>query len=102
LDEVRKEVRRRMDEVEAKYGVKITFEEPQAVESPATSVEAPVVKKLAAAIEKVKGKKSLSNWNWRGNRWCILKNCRLQCNCLGNFRRNSSPTKRILCFGQFN
>lgn len=58
LDEVRKEARRRMDEVEAKYGVKITFEEPQAVESPATSVDAPVVKKLAAAIEKVNGKKA--------------------------------------------
>lgn len=58
LDDVRAEVRRRMDEVEQKYGVKIDFTEPQAVESPATAVDSPIVTKLTAAIEKVNGKKA--------------------------------------------
>ena len=55
LDMVRTEVAKRVSEVEAKYGVKIEVSEPQAQQSPATSVNAPVVKKLAAAIKKAHG-----------------------------------------------
>jgi len=42
-------------EVEKKHGVKIDYETPQKAESPATSVDAPVVKKLAAALKTVHG-----------------------------------------------
>ncbi|MFA6855970.1 MAG: M20 family metallo-hydrolase [Treponema sp.] len=55
LKEVLTEVRRRSDEVEKKYGVKIDYTTPQAEESPATPVDAPVVVKLAAAIQKAHG-----------------------------------------------
>ena len=55
LDEVRAEVNKRVAEVESKYGVKIELSEPQAQQSPATSVDAPVVKKLAAAIKAAHG-----------------------------------------------
>ena len=55
LDMVRAEVAKRVAEVEAKYGVKIEVTEPQAQQSPATSVDAPVVKKLSAAIKKAHG-----------------------------------------------
>ena len=40
-------------EIEKKYGVKVEYESPQKSESPATSSDAPVVKKLAAALKKV-------------------------------------------------
>ena len=55
LDMVRTEIAKRVNEVEAKYGVKIEVSEPQAQQSPATSVNAPVVKKLAAALKKAHG-----------------------------------------------
>lgn len=55
LDMVRTEVAKRVSEVEAKYGVRIEVSEPQAQQSPATPVNAPVVKKLAAAIKKAHG-----------------------------------------------
>ncbi len=55
LDTVRKEVQKRVHEVEKKYGVKIEVSEMQASESPATSKDAPVVKKLAAAIKAAHG-----------------------------------------------
>ena len=55
LDMVRAEVNKRVSEVESKYGVKIEVSEPQAQQSPATSVDAPVVKKLSAAIKKAHG-----------------------------------------------
>ncbi len=55
LDEVRGEVRRCVSEVEQKYGVSISWEEPQSVESPATPEDAPVVNKLAAAVKAVSG-----------------------------------------------
>lgn len=58
LDEVRSEARKRMDEIEKKYGVKISFTEEQAVQSPATPVDAPVVTELAQAIKAVTGKKA--------------------------------------------
>ncbi len=58
LDDVRKEVRRIMDEVEAEYKVKITWTEEQAVESPATPKDAPVVQKLTEAIAAVSGRKA--------------------------------------------
>lgn len=41
--------------VEQKYGVEVCYEVIQSSESPATPVDAPVVKKLAAAIKKVHG-----------------------------------------------
>ncbi|MCR4821869.1 MAG: M20 family metallo-hydrolase [Treponema sp.] len=55
LDQVRKEVKERVLKVEKDYGVKIEVSEPQAQQSPATPVDAPVVKKLAAAIKKAHG-----------------------------------------------
>lgn len=55
LDMVRAEVSKRVSQVEEKYGVKIEVTEMQAQQSPATSVDAPVVKKLAAAIKKAHG-----------------------------------------------
>ena len=55
LDMVRAEVNKRVAEVESKYGVKIEISEPQAQQSPATPVSAPVVKKLAAALKKAHG-----------------------------------------------
>lgn len=58
LDEVRKEVRRIMDEVEAEYKVKITWTEEQAVESPATPADAPVVRILSEAVAAVSGRKA--------------------------------------------
>lgn len=58
LNDVRKEVRRIMDEVESEYHVKITWTEEQAVESPATPKDAPVVKKLAEAIFAVSGRQA--------------------------------------------
>ncbi|MDR1748798.1 MAG: M20 family metallo-hydrolase, partial [Spirochaetaceae bacterium] len=56
LDTVRSEILRRIAAVERKYGVSITFTEEQAVESPATPVDAPVVKALSRAIKQVYGK----------------------------------------------
>ena len=55
LDMVRAEVSKRVKEVEEKYDVKIEVSEPQAQQSPATPVDAPVVKKLATAIKKAHG-----------------------------------------------
>lgn len=56
LDDIRAQVRAMADAVEAKYGVKIEITEDQAESSPATPVDAPVVTKLAAAINKAHGK----------------------------------------------
>lgn len=58
LDMVRGEFQKVISDVEKKYGVKIETSEEQAVESPATPVDAPVVKKLSEAIEKVYGRKA--------------------------------------------
>ena len=55
LDEVRAEVKKRVSEIEEKYGVTVEVTEPQSQQSPATSADAPVVKKLAAAIQKAHG-----------------------------------------------
>ncbi len=41
--------------IEKKYGVKVSFEYPQMSESPATPVDAPVVKKLSFALKKAHG-----------------------------------------------
>ena len=41
------------DEIQKKYGVTVSFDKPQAVESPATPADAAVVKKLAEAIKAV-------------------------------------------------
>ncbi|WP_407425397.1 M20 family metallo-hydrolase [Treponema sp.] len=51
LEEVRAEVAKRVSEIEEKYGVKIEVTEPQAQQSPATPVTAPVVQKLKEAIK---------------------------------------------------
>ncbi len=56
IEEVMAEVRRRCDAVEQQYGVKIEVTTPQAESSPATPVDAPVVKLLADAVKKVHGK----------------------------------------------
>ncbi len=55
LDMVRAEVKKRVAEIEAKYGVQIEVTEMQAAESPATPVDAPVVQKLAQAIKQAHG-----------------------------------------------
>ena len=55
LSEVRKAIDERVLEVEKKYGVKVSIEELQHEESPATPVDAPVVKKLSAAIKTAHG-----------------------------------------------
>ena len=58
LDEVRKEVSKRMKEVEQKYGVTIEVSELQAEQSLPTPADAPVVLELKNAIEKVHGIKA--------------------------------------------
>ena len=55
LDEVRAELKKRMNAVEQKYGVTVTVEELQAEQSKATPQDAPVVKELAAAIKEAHG-----------------------------------------------
>ena len=53
------QVLERVDEccrsIEAEYGVKVEYTTPQRSESPATSVDAPVAKKLAESIKRVHG-----------------------------------------------
>lgn len=58
LDEVRKEIQKRAKMMEEKYGVKISIHEKQAVESPATPKDAPVVLALQKAIKQLKGKEA--------------------------------------------
>jgi len=55
LADVLREVQKRCDDVEKKYSVKIEYETPQAEESPATPVDAPVVVMLSEALKKVHG-----------------------------------------------
>ncbi len=55
LKEVLAKVDKCCREVEALYGVKVEYTTPQKSESPATSVDAPVAQKLAAAIKKTHG-----------------------------------------------
>jgi succinyl-diaminopimelate desuccinylase len=55
LDQVRVQVKKCVEVVEKKYGVKIEVSELQAEQSPATPVTAPVVTKLSAAIKTVHG-----------------------------------------------
>ncbi len=55
LDDVRKEVKKCVSEVEEKYGVKIEVSELQAAQTPATPIDAPAVKELANAIKQVHG-----------------------------------------------
>ena len=53
LDEVRSEIQKCVKKTEEKYGVTITVEEKQSVQSPATPEDAPVVKALTAAVKSV-------------------------------------------------
>ena len=55
LAQVRAEVDRCVAEVEEKYGVTVSYTEPQAVESPATPADAPVARRLAEAVKAVSG-----------------------------------------------
>ena len=55
LEEVLVQVDKCCRKIEEEYGVKIEYTTPQKSESPATSVDAPVAQKLAAAIKKVHG-----------------------------------------------
>ncbi len=59
LDTVRSEVKKRVAEVEEKYGVQIEVSEPQFQQSPATPVDAPVVVKLEQAIRAAHGIKAV-------------------------------------------
>ncbi len=54
---VLEESRKRMDEVEKKYGVRMSYEVVQENESPATPVDAPVVTLLAKAVQDTYGVK---------------------------------------------
>lgn len=58
LDQVRAEVKKRVKEIEEKYGVKIEVSELQAEQSLPTPADAPVVLELKNAIEKVHGIKA--------------------------------------------
>ena len=53
LDTVRAETAKRVAQIEQKYGVKIEISEQQAMESPATPVDAPVVVSLQKAVKEV-------------------------------------------------
>ncbi len=53
LEQVLAEVDKACREIETLYGVKVEYTTPQKSESPATPVDAPVARKLAAAIKKV-------------------------------------------------
>ncbi len=55
LAQVRAEVDRCVADVEKKYGVTVSYTEPQAVESPATPADAPVARRLAEAVKAVSG-----------------------------------------------
>ena len=55
IKEVLVEVDKLCRVTEQKYGVKVSYTTPQAEESPATPVDAPVVKKLSSAIQKTRG-----------------------------------------------
>lgn len=79
LDEVRAEVKNRVKQIEEKYSVKIEVTEAQAQESPATSVEAPVVKRLAQAIEEVHGIKARPIGIGGGTVGAELRNCGYSC-----------------------
>lgn len=58
IEEVLKEVHKRVSKIEEKYGVKVELTELQHQQSPATKEDAPVVKSLAAALEKTHGIKA--------------------------------------------
>ena len=58
LDEVRAEVKKRMKEIEEKYGVTVEVSELQAEQSLPTPSDAPVVLELKNAIERVHGIKA--------------------------------------------
>ncbi len=58
LDQVRAEVKKRVKEIEEKYGVKVEVSELQAEQSLPTPADAPVVLELKNAIEKVHGIKA--------------------------------------------
>jgi succinyl-diaminopimelate desuccinylase len=55
IDQVLAEVSKAMRTIEAKHGVKMNYEVVQRNESKATSPDAPVVKRLAAAVKEVYG-----------------------------------------------
>lgn len=58
LDQVRAEVKKRVKEIEEKYGVRVEVSELQAEQSLPTPADAPVVLELKNAIEKVHGIKA--------------------------------------------
>lgn len=55
IDEVKVQIEKCIKDTEEKYGVKIDYEVLQSSQSPATSKDAPVVKKLEKAIEVTRG-----------------------------------------------
>ena len=57
LDEVRAAVKAVAAEIEKAYGVTVSFSEEQAVESLAVSPDAPVVRLVSSAVERVLGRK---------------------------------------------
>ncbi len=55
LDDVLAEARRIADAVEKEYGVTVLFETPNKSQSPATPADAPIVRRLTAALKKTHG-----------------------------------------------
>jgi succinyl-diaminopimelate desuccinylase len=55
LDDVRKELKKRIGEIEQKYKVSVSYNEEQAMESPATAVDSPVMNALKSAVKKMYG-----------------------------------------------
>ena len=55
LDDVRAETAQRVSQIEQKYGVTVDITEHQAMESPATPADAPVVHALQSAVRSVYG-----------------------------------------------
>ena len=79
LDEVRKELSKRVREVEEKYSVKIEVSEVQAESSRPTPQDAPVVKDLADALKAVHGIEARCVGIGGGTVGAYLRNAGLDC-----------------------
>jgi succinyl-diaminopimelate desuccinylase len=83
LDFVKSEIDKIVKEIETQYSVKVNYECPQAVESPATSKDSDVVKLLSNAIKQVKGIDSKLIGIGGGTVGSFLRNEGYQCTVWG-------------------